>query len=179
MMKEMNLKAFLILLVSLELMQHYIINIHLELSTSSRSGPYLALPIMFSPRHPSLYLHSSLSPPPRTPPCSTLYSNLSRGIMVIIDHASIFVVILKPYTCQSSTPKPGLWFSRAFYSIWSLCRGWENSSLLGWSLGSMFAQVPNFKSRHIEIIFSHINFSATATLHTRWLPAPAFLSTTF
>lgn len=163
MMKEMHLKAFLILLVSLELIRHYIINVRLELSASSRSGPYLALPIVFSPRHPSFYLHGSSCP--RKPPCSTPYSNLSRGIIVIIHHASIFVVILKRYTCQSSTPKPGLWFSRAFYSIWSLCRGWENSSLLGWSLGSMFAQVPNFKSRHIEIIFSHINFSASHLTH--------------
>ena len=126
--------------------------------------------------HPGtpLYICTVHRSPRPEPPCSTLYSNPSRGIMMITDHASIFVVILKPYTCQSSTRKPGLWFSRAFYSIWSLGRGWENSSLLGWSLGSMFVQVPNFKSRHTEIIFSHINFSASRYLTHQMAPCSCF-----
>lgn len=162
----MNLKTFYTS-CSLEWTQHYI-NIHLGLSTSSRSWAIAGIANhVLTQAYP--LLHSSSS----HPPCSILCSNLSRSIMTIIDHSSVFRSFWNQ-TCQSFpiSPAPELWFSWLFTLSQSLCRFWEYSPLLGWPLGNVFAQIPNFKSCHTEIIFDCITFQPAGTLHTRWLPAP-------
>ena len=161
MMGKINLKAFFYTSCSLEWTQHYIINIHLGLSTSSRSWAIAGIANHVLTQAP-LFIHARFFIPP---PRSTLCSNLSRGIMTIIDHSSIFRSFWNQ-TCQSSpiSPTPELWFSWLFTLSWSLCRGWEYSPLLGWPLGSVFAQMPNFKSRPTEIIFDCITFSTSRCL---------------
>ena len=78
----MNLKAFFILLVVWHEYSTILLTSIWDCLHLPDSGPQLALPIMFSPRHPFLYMHGSSSHP-RAPHSVQICQEASWQLLII------------------------------------------------------------------------------------------------